>query len=241
MEDDVNLTLTADHTWQGPIPSSKLQSLKSFVMTGLKDFDPDDLDECSHWNYIPYEDGAMLSIETRADGLTEIFDEENTLKSFPKIELHYEFEAPVDIKLPSGLTLPKKLMERIQKETGIDRYIADVKDIHSSPNGFSSIFLQNGFQANIIIDRNKMPKSMGEIYLVISKGNTEIGEFEYLHGLCINHEYYDFSDYGDGGDCDCYRNTYYDETFNLMCSFSHWFAGLDVEQIGESYISSVDD
>jgi len=243
MTGTLSLTLAAGHIWQGPIPSSKLQRLKSFCMTGLENFWVEDFEEYSNYQFIPYEDDWTLSIETEADGLDEIFDEENTLEQFLKIELHYKSGAPVEIKLPPGLTLPQLTMQQIhQKSGGIDQYIANVKNELSSPNGFSSISLERGgFQAIIAVELDRAPKSMDDIYLVISKGSTKLGSFEYIHGICISGEYYDFSDYEDGSYCDLYQHTYYDEKFNFMCSFNQWFAGLEVEKISETYVSSVDD
>jgi hypothetical protein len=239
----LSLTLIAGHIWQGPIPSRKLQRLKSFAMTGLKNFWVEDFEEYSNYQFIPYEDDWTLSIETEADGLEDVFDEENTLEQFLKIELHYESGAPVEIELPPGLTLPQLTMQRIRQKSGrIDRYIASVKNELSSTNGFSSISLEpGGFQAIIAVDVDQAPKSMDDIYLVISKGSTKLGSFEYIHGICISGEYYDFSDYEDGSYCDLYQHTYYDEKFNFMCSFNQWFAGLEVEEISERYVSSVDD
>jgi hypothetical protein len=212
-------------------------------MTGLKNFWAEDLEEYSNYQFIPYEDDWTLSIETESDDVEDVFDEENTLEQFLKIELNFESGAPVEIKLPPGLTLPHLTMQRIRQKSGrVDQYIASIKNELSSPNGFSSISLEpGGFQAIIPVELDRAPKSISDIYLVISKGSTKLGSFEYIHGICISGEYYDFSDYEDGSYGDLYQHTYYDETFNFMCSFNQWFAGLEVELISENYISSVDD
>ena len=89
------------------------------------------------------------------------------------------------------------------------------------------------------IEGERVPKSSEDIYLVISTGCSKLGDFEYLHGLFINNTYYKFSDYEDGSYCDLYHHSYFDEKFNLICSFNQWFAGLDVDEIGEDYISGV--
>lgn len=243
MTGTLSLTLIAGHIWQGPIPSRKLQRLKSFAMTGLAKFRVEDLEEYSNYQFIPYGDDCTLSMETEADGVQDVFDEENTVEKFSKIELHYDSGAPVEIKLPPGLTLSQPTLQLIrQKSVEIDRYIASIKNELSSPNGFSSINLEpGGFQATIKIELDRAPKSMSDIYLVISKGSTKLGSFEYIHGICINGEYYEFSDYEDGSYCDLYQHTYYDEKFNFMCRFNQWFGGLEVESFSENYISSVDD
>ena len=62
-------------------------------MTGLKNFWTEDLEEYASYQFIPYEDDSTLSIETGVEDLLEIFDEENTLKKFPKIEFDYEFDS----------------------------------------------------------------------------------------------------------------------------------------------------
>lgn len=130
-------------------------------MTGLKNFWAEDLEEYSNYQFIPYEDDWTLSIETEADDVEDVFDEENTLEQFLKIELHYESGAPVEIKLPPGLTLPQLTLQRIRQKSGkIDQYIASVKNELSSPNGFSSISLEpGGFQAIIAVELDRAPKS----------------------------------------------------------------------------------
>ena len=243
MGDDFKLTLTGGHIWLGPIPAHNLQRLKSFAMIGLKGFWADDLEEYSSYQFIPYDDGSTLSIETNEEDILTIFDEEYTLEVFPKIEFLHKFETPAEIKIPPELTLPQKLLDKIWQQTnGVDRYITNLEKEFSSPNGFSSISLgTGGFQAIIPIERDLAPKSIDEIYLVISKGSTKLGLFEYIHGVCINDKYYNFSDYDEESYCDLYHHNYYDEKFDFMCSFNQWFAGLDAEQIAASYISSVDD
>ena len=62
MEDKFKLTLIAGHIWQGPISNRKLQRLKSFAMTGLKNFWAEDLKEYASYQFIPYEDGSTLEI-----------------------------------------------------------------------------------------------------------------------------------------------------------------------------------
>ena len=61
MEDKFKLTLIAGHIWQGPIPKRKLQRLKSFSMTGLKNFWAEDVEEYASNQFIHYEDDSTLS------------------------------------------------------------------------------------------------------------------------------------------------------------------------------------
>ncbi|MDG0981944.1 MAG: hypothetical protein P8O12_04620 [Tateyamaria sp.] len=65
MTGTLSLTLIAGHIWQGPIPSRKLQRLKSFAMTSLENFWAEDLEEYLNYRFIPYEDDWTLSIETK--------------------------------------------------------------------------------------------------------------------------------------------------------------------------------
>ena len=61
MEDKFKLTLIASHIWQGPIPKRKLQRLKSFSMTGFKNFWAEDIEEYASNQFIHYEDDSTLS------------------------------------------------------------------------------------------------------------------------------------------------------------------------------------
>ena len=61
MKDKFKLTLIAGHIWQGPIPKRKLQRLKSFSMTGLKNFWAEDVEEYASNQFIHYEDDSTLS------------------------------------------------------------------------------------------------------------------------------------------------------------------------------------
>ena len=148
---------------------------------------------------------------------------------------------PVEISVPPNLTIKPEKLDEMWKDTAeAHEYISDLEERSNSADGFSSIILeQGGFQSVMTIEAEKAPKSSEDIYLVISTGCSKLGDFEYLHGLFINNTYYKLSDYEDGSYSDLYHHSYFDEKFNLICSFNQWFAGLDVDEIGEDYISGV--
>lgn len=243
MDDIITLTLSAHHIWQGPIPAKKLQRLKSFAMTGLKNFWAEDLEEYSGYNFIPSDSDGSLSVvvESESDELYETFDEEYSLDQFKRVVFHYSLDMPVEISVPPNLTMTQEKLDEIWKDTTETyEYITDLERRTNSNDGFSSILLeQGGFQSVVTIASEAAPKSPEDIFLVISTGCSRLGEFEYLYGFFINDIYYKLSDYEDGSYCDLYHHSYFDEKFNLICSFNQWFAGLDVGEIGDDYISGV--
>jgi len=241
MDDAITLTLSAHHIWQGPIPAKKLQRLKSFAMTGLKNFWLEDFEEYSNYQFIPSDSDASLTVMTECADLYEAFDEEYSLDQFQRVVFHYSLDTPVEISVPSDLTMTQEKLDEIWKDTAeAHEYISDLEERTNSADGFSSILLeQGGFQSVMTIEGERVPKSSEDIYLVISSGCSKLGDFEYLHGLFINNTYYKLADYEDGSYCDLYHHSYFDEKFNLICSFNQWFVGLDVDEIGEDYISGV--
>ena len=241
MDDTITFTLSARHVWHGPIPAKKLQRLKSFAMTGLKNFWAEDLEEYSSYQFIPSDSDASLTVATESEDLYEAFDEEYSLDQFQRVVFHYDLDMPVEISVPSDLTVKHEKLDEIWKDTAeVHKYISDLEERTNSADGFSSILLeQGGFQSIMTIEGERVPKSSEDIYLVISTGCSKLGDFEYLHGLLINNIYYKLSDYEDGSYCDLYHHSYFDDKFNLICSFNQWFAGLDVDEIGEDYSSGV--
>lgn len=241
MDDTITLSLSAHHIWQGSIPAKKLQRLKSFAMTGLKNFWADDLEEYSGYQFIPSDSDASLTIMTESEDLYGAFDEEYSLDQFQRVVFHYSLDMPVEISVPSNLTMTQEKLDEIWKDTAeAHEYISYIEERTNSADGFSSILLeQGGFQSVMTIEGERVPKSSEDIYLVISTGCSKLGDFEYLHGLFINNTYYKLSDYEDGSYSDLYHHSYFDEKFNLICRFNQWFAGLEVDEIGEVYISKV--
>ena len=243
MDDAITFTLSAHHIWQGPIPAKKLQRLKSFAMTGLKNFWLEDFEEYSSYQFIPSDSDASLTVMTECEDLYETFDEEYSLNQFKRVVFHYDLDMPVEISIPSNLTITQEKLDEIWRDTAeAHEYISDLEGRTNSAEGFSTILLERGgFQSVMTIEGERVPKSSEDIYLVISAGSSKLGEFEYLHGLFIKNTYYKLSDYEDGSYCDHYYHAYYDEKFNLICRFNQWFAGLEVDEIGEEYISEVSD
>ena len=241
MDDAITFTLSAHHIWQGPIPAKKLQRLKSFAMTGLKNFWAEDLEEYSTYQFIPSDSDASLTVVAESEDLYEAFDEEYSLDQFQRVVFHYSLDMPVEISVPPNLTMTQEKLDEIWKDTAeAHEYISDLEERTNTAEGFSSILLeQGGFQSVLTIEGERVPKSSEDIYLVISTGSSKLGEFEYLHGLFIKNTYYKLSDYENGSYCDHYYHTYYDEKFNLICRFNQWFAGLEVDEIGDDYISGV--
>ena len=243
MDDAITFTLSAHHIWQGPIPAKKQQRLKSFAMTGLKNFWLEDFEEYSSYQFIPSDSDASLTVMTECEDLYETFDEEYSLNQFKRVVFHYDLDMPVEISIPSNLTITQEKLDEIWRDTAeAHEYISDLEGRTNSAEGFSTILLERGgFQSVMTIEGERVPKSSEDIYLVISAGSSKLGEFEYLHGLFIKNTYYKLSDYEDGSYCDHYYHAYYDEKFNLICRFNQWFAGLEVDEIGEEYISEVSD
>ena len=95
MDDTITLTLSAHHVWQGPIPAKKLQRLKSFAMTGLKNFWAEDLEEYSSYQFIPSDSDASLTIMTESEDQYGAFDEEYSLDQFQRVVFYYSLDMPV--------------------------------------------------------------------------------------------------------------------------------------------------
>ena len=72
-----------------PIPAKKLQRLKSFAMTGLKNFWLEDFEEYSSYQFIPSDSDASLTVMTECEDLYETFDEEYSLNQFKRVVFHY--------------------------------------------------------------------------------------------------------------------------------------------------------
>ena len=86
-------------------------------MTGLKNFWAEDLEEYSSYQFIPFDSDASLTVVTESEDLYEAFDEEYSLDQFQRVVFHYSLDIPVEISVPSDLTMTQEKLDEIWKDT----------------------------------------------------------------------------------------------------------------------------
>ena len=241
LTEPVHLKVTAGHIWQGPILESDLQRLKSFAMTGLKNFWATDLEEYSTFQFIPFDDAATLYIETEDEDLFEFFEEENTLSDFPQIKLQFVSTESFEIKIPENLSLRPNVIKKLNTIAhSVSSYMETIQRSADTRDGYSSVILGYGaFVDDITLEDTQRPTSANDIFTIVSFGETQLGEFEFFHGLIIRNLVYEMATPGPESEVDSFYHRYVDENFNLMMSFNQWFAGLEVDEIGETYVSEI--
>lgn len=260
MDEQFYLKFTGAQLWQAGIPVSSLQRLKSHAMLKFKDFWPEDYGESpglphsevfyakeispkNNRTPIPADDAATISVVDCDDEPIDGFELENELSLFSRIEIRHASSAQYDFIFPKGFNIVSSWMDYFKYLAGIDqKYIARMEDIVEGPEGLSSVNLGiRGFIAEIPFDFYSAPKSPEDIILVISSFAVSSLKFEFLHGLIIKGKFHDLRSFESESYSDIFYTTYYDEALNLIASFNHWHGGLDIDEIGEMYISKVSD
>ena len=242
MDERFVVSVNAAHIWQGPIPAQHLSRLKSFARIALKGFWGEDYAEASSYQFVPADEAQIaITIESENEELYDIFDEEYALRDFPIIEVVFDNNDDFKVNIPTKISLTNYVLNQLYVEVeNVKRYFLAIDEISKSQNGFSELYFgQGGFKCSIDLGKYGIPESIESIYPVVVKGNCRIGDFEYLVGILFDKYYFSLSTLGSDGDYDLCHHRYYDEDFNFMMSFSQWFAGCELGEIGEKYKSEV--
>ena len=242
MDESFVVSVNAAHVWQGPIPAQHLSRLKSFARIAHKGFWGEDYEEWSNYQFVPADEAQIgITIESDNEELYNIFDEEYALRDLPIIQVVLDGSDDFTVNIPKKISLTNCVLSQIYVEVeNIKRYILEIEGMSKSQDGFSEVYLdQGGFRCSVDLGKYGIPKSMESIYPVVIKGTCRIGDFEYVVGILFDKYYFSLSTLENDGACELFNHTYFDEGFNLIMSFSQWFAGCDVGQIGEKYKSEV--